>query len=76
VLLYGSREILPIFNLQIPKTLDGVVNNNILNPRNTWEDKDKYDKTLKELAQMFIKNFDRYNDKGSEFDYSTAGPKL
>jgi len=25
---------------------------------------------------MFIKNFDRYNDRGSEFDYSTAGPKL
>jgi len=69
-------EILPIFDLQIPKTLDGVANNNVLNPRSTWEDKNKYDETLKELAQMFIKNFDRYNDKGSEFDYSTAGPKL
>jgi len=69
-------ETLPIFNLQIPKTLEGVADNNVLNPRNTWEDKDKYDETLKELAQMFIKNFDRYNDRGSEFDYSTAGPKL
>jgi len=69
-------ETLPIFNLQIPKTLEGVADNKVLNPRNTWEDKDEYDATLKKLAQMFIKNFDRYNDKGSEFDYSTAGPKL
>jgi len=25
---------------------------------------------------MFIENFNRYNDKGSEFDYSSAGPQL
>ncbi len=65
-----------IFNLSIPKSLDGVKNNNILNPKNTWADKNAYTKTLKNLAKMFTKNFDRYNDSGSEFDYSTAGPKL
>ncbi len=69
-------ETLPVFNLSIPKSLNGVENSNILNPRNTWEDKDAYDKKLRELATMFIKNFDRYNDSGNEFDYSAAGPKL
>ena len=69
-------ETLDIFNLQIPKTLEGVADNNVLNPRNTWEDKEAYDKALRELAQMFIENFNRYNDSGSEFDYSAAGPKL
>ncbi len=69
-------ETLDVFNLQVPKELEGVADNSILNPRNTWEDKDAYDAKLKELASMFIKNFDRYNDNGSEFDYSAAGPKL
>ena len=69
-------ETLPIFNLQIPKKLEGVADNNVLNPRNTWDDKEAYDQKLKELASMFIENFNRYNNSGSEFDYSIAGPKL
>ena len=69
-------ETLPIFNLQIPKELEGVADNNVLNPRNTWDDKEAYDQKLKELASMFIENFNRYNNSGSEFDYSIAGPKL
>jgi phosphoenolpyruvate carboxykinase (ATP) len=69
-------ETLPVFNLQIPKTLEGVADNNVLNPRNTWTSKDEYDAKLEELASMFIENFNRYNDNGSEFDYSVAGPKL
>jgi len=48
----------------------------VLNPRNTWKSVEEYDKSLKELASMFVENFNRYNDSGSEFDYSTAGPKL
>ena len=69
-------ETLDVFNLQVPKELEGVADNSILNPRNTWSDKEAYDAKLKELAGMFVKNFERYNDNGSEFDYSAAGPKL
>ncbi len=69
-------ETLPIFNLQIPKTLKGIKDNTILNPRNTWEDKTAYDEALKKLAQMFQENFKRYEKEGSEFDYSKAGPQL
>jgi phosphoenolpyruvate carboxykinase (ATP) len=69
-------ETLPVFDLSIPKSLDGVADNAVLNPRNTWEDKMAYDETLRRLAAMFIENFERYNDRGNEFDFSSAGPKL
>jgi len=68
-------ETLPIFNLQIPKTLEGV-NSDVLNPMNTWDDKEAYMGTLKKLAEMFQKNFHRYDDTSSEFDFSAAGPQL
>ncbi len=69
-------ETLEIFNLQVPKELEGVADNKVLMPKNTWEDKEKYTESLKNLAAMFIENFKRYDNSGSEFDYSVAGPKL
>jgi phosphoenolpyruvate carboxykinase (ATP) len=69
-------ETLEIFNLQMPKSLEGVKDNTVLNPKNTWDNKEEYDKMLKKLAGMFIDNFHRYDTSGSEFNYSDAGPKL
>ncbi len=69
-------ETIDIFNLAVPTMLDGIYNNSILNPRNTWEDKDEYDKTLRELAGMFVENYSRYDGHGAEFDFSSAGPQL
>ncbi len=46
----------PIFGLNIPTKLDGV-ETEVLNPRNTWENKSLFDASQKELAGMFIKNF-------------------
>jgi len=63
------------FRLQVPKTLKGV-DTAVLNPRNAWEDKEDFDKTRDKLAEMFIENFNRYNDDSNEFDYSEAGPKV
>jgi phosphoenolpyruvate carboxykinase (ATP) len=71
----SEYEILDVFNLQIPKTLEGV-DSAILNPRNVWSDKSKYDETRVKLAEMFIKNFKKYMTADSKFDYSKAGPKL
>jgi len=63
------------FRLQVPKTLNGV-DTNVLNPRNAWEDKEAFDSTRDKLASMFIENFHRYLSDDSEFDYSTAGPRV
>jgi phosphoenolpyruvate carboxykinase (ATP) len=67
----------PIFNFEIPTTLEGV-HDEVLNPRDTWSDKDAYDKSAKKLANMFQDNFKKYllEDDDSEFDYTHAGPTL
>jgi len=66
-------ETLPIFNLAIPKTLEGV-DTEVLNPRNTWEDKEAYDKAARKLADMYIENFKKYLTDDPSFDFTSAGP--
>lgn len=59
-----TYETLPIFNFQVP-TACPEVPSEILNPRNTWTDKDAYDAKAKELAVKFNENFKKYADKAS-----------
>ncbi len=68
-------EALPVFELRIPKSLPGV-NAKVLNPRNTWKDKQAYDNQLKKLASMFIENFKRYENVPEGVEYEKAGPKI
>ena len=68
-------ETLDVFNLAIPKKLEGV-NTAVLNPRQTWAEKEKYDASVVKLAKMFIENFKKYQSKDSTFDFSSAGPNL
>ena len=49
----------PIFNLQIPTTCAGVPSE-VLDPGNTWNNREEYTKKAKELAELFIKNFQKY----------------
>ena len=44
---------------QFPKTL-GNINPNVLNPRNAWADKAKYDETRSNLAKKFVANYKQY----------------
>jgi len=74
-ILNSEFETLPLFNLQIPKTLDGV-DTEVLNPINTWSNQEEYAQTLENLATMFVENFKKYQTKNAEFDYSSAGPEL
>ncbi len=68
-------EILPVFNLSIPKILPGV-DAATLNPRKLWKDKDAYDVTLKKLAGMFIENFKHFTDTPKGQALVAAGPQL
>ena len=68
-------ETLPLFNLSIPKTLQGV-DTEVLNPRNTWEDKEAYDAMAKKLAGMYVDNFKKYLSEESKFDFTAAGPQI
>lgn len=63
----------PIFKLLIPKEVPGVPST-LLNPINTWENKEKYWKKANELAEKFNKNFKRYNDVPQNI--IDAGPLL
>ncbi len=53
---------IPGLNLQIPKSVDGV-DNKLLNPIDTWENKDEYNGYLKELISKFQENFKKFNVK-------------
>ena len=47
-------------NLNVPKQLEGV-DQEILNPRNTWDDKDAYDIEMKSLIAKFKENFEKFD---------------
>jgi phosphoenolpyruvate carboxykinase (ATP) len=51
----------PVFGFQVPLELEGV-DPSILNPRDTWEDKAAYDTQAKALVDMFIENFEKFED--------------
>jgi len=68
-------ETMPIFNLDIPKTIADV-DSNILNPRNAWDKSQEYDVTAKQLAQMFVENFKTYTDTEEGKALIAAGPQL
>ncbi len=63
------------FRLSIPKALPGV-DPKILNPRNAWADKEKFDATANKLAGMFIENFKKYITPDGDFDFTQAGPRM
>ncbi|APC09800.1 MULTISPECIES: phosphoenolpyruvate carboxykinase (ATP) [Providencia] len=66
---------LPVFDLEVPTALPGV-DTNILDPRNTYADKAQWDEKAKDLAERFVKNFDKYTDTPAGEALVKAGPKL
>ncbi|GIV40828.1 MAG: hypothetical protein KatS3mg034_0138 [Vicingaceae bacterium] len=64
----------PFFGLQVPVSVPGVPDE-ILNPRNTWKNPDEFDRKAMELAEKFVKNFEKYRSFANE-EILTAAPKV
>ena len=64
----------PVFGMMMPKECPDVPSE-ILNPRNTWSDKEAYDAKAKNLAQQFVKNFEKYASGAGE-EILAAAPKV
>ena len=67
---------IPFFNLEVPTELEGV-DTNILDPKDTYANPAEWEEKAKDLAQRFIKNFDKYtknNEAGKAL--VAAGPQL
>ncbi len=62
----------PIFGLAVPKSCPNVPAE-ILNPRQTWSDKEAYDNQAKALAKMFHDNFAKFTN-GVPEEIKAAGP--
>ena len=65
-----------IFNVEVPQYCPGLPEEaqKVLNPRDTWSDKEAYDAMAKKLAKMFVDNFaKKYPDMPKHI--VDAGPK-
>jgi phosphoenolpyruvate carboxykinase (ATP) len=71
----AETKILPVFNLEVPTALHDV-NPAILDPRDTYADKAEWDAKAEDLAQRFIKNFERFTDNEEGKRLVAAGPQL
>lgn len=49
----------PVFGFAVPTQVEGV-DAKILNPRDTWADPDAYDAQAEKLADMFVANFEKF----------------
>ena len=67
-------EKMPVFGLSFPSECPGVPAE-ILNPRNTWSDKNLYDTKANNLAASFVKNFAQYASSANE-EILSAAPKV
>jgi len=69
----AEYENFPVFNFKIPKAVTGV-DSSILNPQNTWNDKDAYAAALKKLAEKFANNFKKFLNDPEVKSLESVGP--
>ncbi len=62
------------FGFSVPLECEGVPSE-ILQPRETWSDKQRYDNVANLLAQMFTENFQQYED-GCSKEVLASSPKV
>jgi phosphoenolpyruvate carboxykinase (ATP) len=65
----------PVFGFEVPVHAPGV-DESLLDPRSTWADPEAYDRTARELAQMFADNFaTKHSDAPPEVAAAAPGPQ-
>lgn len=67
-------DIHPVFGLAYPNACPNVPIE-VLNPRNTWADKNAYDEKAIDLAKQFNKNFEKFAATASP-ETLVAAPKI
>ncbi|MFZ1291485.1 MAG: phosphoenolpyruvate carboxykinase (ATP) [Melioribacteraceae bacterium] len=71
----SETKIIPIFNFEVPTFLHDV-DPKVLDPRETYSNPKDWDEKAKELAALFIKNFEQYTDNEEGKKLVAAGPQL
>ncbi|MDE6309651.1 MAG: phosphoenolpyruvate carboxykinase (ATP), partial [Muribaculaceae bacterium] len=74
ILTAPTKEI-PIFDFTVPTELPGV-DPKILDPRDTYADPAEWTKKAEKLAEMFIKNFTKFEGNAAGKALVAAGPHL
>lgn len=74
-ILKAPTKTIPYFNFVVPTELPGV-DPDILDPRDTYADPAEWEKKATELANMFIKNFKKFESHKEGKELASAGPKL
>ena len=64
----------PNFGFEVPVAVPGV-DTSILDPRDTWADKDEYDRTAAKLVDLFVSNFAQFAEHVDE-GVRQAAPKV
>ncbi len=63
-----------VFGLAMPTSCPNVPDE-LLNPKNTWADKDAYDAKANHLAEAFVNNFEQFADNAND-EILAAAPKV
>ncbi len=74
-ILSAPTKQIPYFNFEVPTQLNGVAWG-ILDPRDTYQDRSKWEEKAKDLAARFIKNFEKYTTNEAGKALVAAGPQL
>lgn len=70
----AETETVPVFNLSVPTALNGI-DNDLLDPRKSYEDAAEWATKADDLAVKFIANFQQYTDNDHGASLVSAGPQ-
>lgn len=65
----------PIFGFEVPEQVEGLEDQSILTPRETWADKAEYDQGAAKLVEIFVENFKKFESHVAA-DVKAAAPQI